>query len=667
MSSQRSLRRGIGALVVAAGTVAGTASLPIGAHATTARPAVAHVSVSSKYGVTATVPVGNTPTAVAVDPVSHKVYAANDVDSSVTVINGATDKVLRTVVIGNSPQDIAIDAKTGLAWIANFQGHSVSELDTVNDHALGYADTSDGTSITSGTAPSHVAIDPGAQHVFVTDSYPGVDQLSEISEGSASLVRDNTIVDHNNGPTGAQPHGIALDLHRHLVFTANTGDDSLSVISANGSVLHNINLEQYGADPEAVYFDSDTNRLFVSMWSVAGATGDDARNGQVLVLNGSTFKKVATIPTDIDPSSIAADPADHVIFIANQGSGQGGLADPGTLTIVNDDTLKLEQTLKVGLTTVGVAVDPSTHTVYAVNSRSNDVSVVNLLISSGPGTIGFGSSSYSVVAGSKATIAVIRTGDTNLTSTVKYAATSGSAKSEKDFKKAHGTLTFSKGERIKTFSIKTIGAKTKKNKTVRLELSKPSGGTLKAPKTATLTIHERAGAQLTSVPPSVTTDTTKAYKFTLTATGRPKPTFALASGALPKGLKLSKSGVLAGKPQVGGVFTFRVKSSNGVGSASASGPINLTIYSPVKFVNPPTTLTATANQPWLGANYPISAFPNYNITWSVVGSLPPGVSTNSGELFGTPTTDGTYTFKLSAENIVAPAATTPTITMTVTG
>jgi YVTN family beta-propeller protein len=653
-----------GTVVLAIAGIALSVGVPVETAVAKSPPRSPAVSVSSKYVVTTTVPVGSYPVNAAVDPNTHKLFVANDADDSVSVIDGNTYKVENTVMnVGAAPSAVAVDPRTARVFIGNFQGSSVSAMDAVTDHNLGYASTYDAQFITSGQSAVNLAVDSKNQKVYAGDRGSG--QLSEISEGSMALTRDNTAVETDPGPTGSQPNGIALDTGRKLIFISDLGDDRLSVLSTGGAIKGTISLEQYGGAPDALYYEEGTNRLFVAMWSVAGATGNDARYGQILVLNGSTLKKIDSIPMDIDPSDIAADPADHVIVVANQASGQGGLADPGTLTFINDKTLKVEQTVPVGLTTTGVAIDRATHTVYAVNDRSNDVTVVNLKVSSGPGTISYDASSYSAVAGSKAKVTVVRTGDTNLTSTVKYKTSDGSAKAPKDYKKTNGKLTFAKGERLKSFTVKTKGRGTKGTRKLHLKLTKVTGGTLKNPKAAILKVHESAAPQFTSLPPGGATTTGKSITFKVVASGRPAPAYTVLSGALPPGVTLSKTGVLSGKPTEGGVFTFTIRAANKKGS-TRSGPIQYTVSAPVKFVDPETTLTAQVNQPWNGQNYPIKAFPNYNITWLVVGSLPPGVSMNSGLLYGTPTQVGTFHFKLSAENSVPPAAVTPTITMTVT-
>ncbi|HWS28057.1 MAG TPA: putative Ig domain-containing protein, partial [Xanthomonadales bacterium] len=81
------------------------------------------------------------------------------------------------------------------------------------------------------------------------------------------------------------------------------------------------------------------------------------------------------------------------------------------------------------------------------------------------------------------------------------------------------------------------------------------------------------------------------YQRTLTATGSPAPTFALASGSLPTGLSLdASSGVVSGTPSSVGTFSGTISASNGIGSA-ATQAFAITIVAGLP--DAPTAVVAT--------------------------------------------------------------------------
>ena len=59
----------------------------------------APASAAGGYGVTATIPVGDQPTAVAVDPATHAACVVNSGDSTVSVIDEATNDVTAAIPV----------------------------------------------------------------------------------------------------------------------------------------------------------------------------------------------------------------------------------------------------------------------------------------------------------------------------------------------------------------------------------------------------------------------------------------------------------------------------------------------------------------------------------------------------------------------------------------
>ncbi len=78
--------------------------------------------------VIATIPVGNSPVGVAVDPAGRRVYVANSSDNNVSVINIKTKKVRRTIPVGTDPEGIAVNPAGTRIYVTNNQDSSVSVI-----------------------------------------------------------------------------------------------------------------------------------------------------------------------------------------------------------------------------------------------------------------------------------------------------------------------------------------------------------------------------------------------------------------------------------------------------------------------------------------------------------------------------------------------------------
>jgi Putative Ig domain len=131
-----------------------------------------------------------------------------------------------------------------------------------------------------------------------------------------------------------------------------------------------------------------------------------------------------------------------------------------------------------------------------------------------------------------------------------------------------------------------------------------------------------------------------------------------ATGELPPGLTLSSSGLISGTPTQVGERTFWVEmkdipaSEGGVfwciDDNSTERQFSITIVQGLQILQRQSTLPpAQLNTPY---SVQFTTTGGASPTWSVLGSLPAGITLNSstGLLAGSPTATGDYTFKIKA-------------------
>lgn len=153
------------------------------------------------------------------------------------------------------------------------------------------------------------------------------------------------------------------------------------------------------------------------------------------------------------------------------------------------------------------------------------------------------------------------------------------------------------------------------------------------------------------------------YNTTFTASGGTAPyTFTVDAGTLPPGLTLSTAGQLSGAPTTGGNYTFSVRVTDGA-TAFSSRTYTVSIATGV---NVATTVLAGGT---LGAAYSqtlTATGGTGSYTWSVTtGNLPPGLTLSvNGQITGTPTAGGGYSFTVRATDS-ASASATATLSITV--
>src|SRR5262249_56335509 len=67
--------------------------------------------------VTATIPVGEIPTRVAVNPKANTIYVTNLASNTVSVLSGRTNTVTATIPVGTGPVGVAADPNTNTIYL----------------------------------------------------------------------------------------------------------------------------------------------------------------------------------------------------------------------------------------------------------------------------------------------------------------------------------------------------------------------------------------------------------------------------------------------------------------------------------------------------------------------------------------------------------------------
>lgn len=302
--------------------------------------------------VVATIPVGDSPEAVAVDPVTHNVYVANFYGDSVTVIDGVADVSEATVPMptGGSlaaPIAIVADPLTGKAYVGNWWSNYVSVIGPGMDVV---ATITPPASHAAGVRA--LALDPSGTTPKVYAAIMGKATVSVIDASTDTIVK--------NIPVGDTPRALAAFASgaRHRVYAANRYSNDVSIIDGvTDSVVATVST---GAGPKAIAVDSA--RGFAYVTSPASDT---------VTVIGDDDAKAATIGVGDNPVGIASDPVRRRVFVADYLQA--------AVTVIDADTLSVVGTVTTGAQPYAVAVDQSAGKVFVTCYGGSSVSVIDPL------------------------------------------------------------------------------------------------------------------------------------------------------------------------------------------------------------------------------------------------------------------------------------------------
>jgi YVTN family beta-propeller protein len=174
-------------------------------------------------------PTNSSPIALSSD--DKLVWSVNAKNDTVSVIRTDTNRVVQTIPVGNEPQSVALDPDNGYAFVANAAGSTVSVIQITNPNPSGFSARVERTLVT-GAEPWDIVISPDGRRVFVANS--GQDTITVIDAKARSVIghldlRDSLCNDPDR-KRHFQPRGMAvtqasdlLYVTRFLSFTRERG------------------------------------------------------------------------------------------------------------------------------------------------------------------------------------------------------------------------------------------------------------------------------------------------------------------------------------------------------------------------------------------------------------------------------------------------------------
>ena len=200
--------------------------------------------------------------------------------------------------------------------------------------------------IAVGASPGPIAVNSAAGLAYVLNT----------GDASVSLISAKSLAVTKVIPVGTAPVAIAIDLGLSTVFVANSGDGTVSAIKGTTASTWHV-----GGAPGPMVADTVLGHLYVA----------DTAGNRVVVLNSKTGAVLTTLATSLTPTAMALNPATHAVFVANTGASGSVVVIDG----VHDQIATTIGSLPVGATSISVA--PQTNVALVTFEASNALSIIN--------------------------------------------------------------------------------------------------------------------------------------------------------------------------------------------------------------------------------------------------------------------------------------------------
>ncbi len=248
----------------------------------------------------ANIPVGDKSYEIAFDSANDRMYVTNYNDDTVSVISTATNSVIATVSVGDRPLGIAFDSANNRMYVTNYNDDTVSVISTATNGVI--------ATISVGDRPSGIAFDSANNRMYVTNQSD--DTVSVIDTATNSVIDTISV--------GNTPRGIAFDPVNNRMYVLNRSDDTVSVIGT----LTDTDTEKKSS---SVCYDCEAPKLTKVEVHVSSSPFDYVWH----------FDQKSPYPMfDDDITPIIADPGDEVQIILELTDNRTleRIADSGTYT-----------------------------------------------------------------------------------------------------------------------------------------------------------------------------------------------------------------------------------------------------------------------------------------------------------------------------------------------
>jgi len=362
--------------------------------------AVLPATVATSAG--ATISVGNTPTAVAIDNALHQAVVVNQGGGSVSLIDLGSNSVVKTITIptinggANTPTGVAVDDVADgqllhdLALVVNNGDNSVAVIDLVTQTVIQTIDLIPFTP--TGSAPFSIGVNPLSHRAFVANQSTNLGTVLDLVTPNPNLATPCTIPPcvlttvggslPPNYSVGVNP-AVAVDPRLNWAVVTPGGAGVVNFVDLG----RNPGASDGGRQPRMIGTFTPTNSLGGAAVTTQGV-GINTETHQLLLTDpqGTTLTTFSLLDQSVNAVSFtsggvpfseanfvaaAVNPLDNLGVVVNGTGGSATVVDLTTGHVLGHD-------ITLGTLPQAVAIDQATNRAVIVNKTSNNVSILSL-------------------------------------------------------------------------------------------------------------------------------------------------------------------------------------------------------------------------------------------------------------------------------------------------
>ncbi len=285
--------------------------------------------------------------------------SSSDINGTISVINIATNTVVKTINVGRDPRAICFSPDGSKLYFTDFTRSTLKVMSTKSDLILNNI-------FLSGfyNSPTGLVTNLDGSKLYVSD------------RGSNNMYIINTITNTVKSTINiGYTEGIAISPDGSKVYVSNSNKTVNVINTSSDTVIATIPV---GSIPKGIVVSPDGSTVYVANYD----------SNKVTVINTSSNTVTYTIKVGINPWELAITPDGSKLYVTNY--------TDGTVSVINTSNNTVVKSVFVGGFAAGLSITPDGSKVYVANylSRVSVISTLsntvisNITVGSGPISIG---------------------------------------------------------------------------------------------------------------------------------------------------------------------------------------------------------------------------------------------------------------------------------------
>ncbi len=287
--------------------------------------------------------------AAAAAPIPSPALLVLNKEGTLATIDPATRKVVGLVRTGESPHEVVVSSDGKLAFVSNYgtgsaPGNTISVIDLAEQKEIHRVD------LGALRRPHGLAFSGGKLYF-----------TAETNKIIGRYDPSTNQIDWLLGTGQNTTHMVELSSDGSVIFTANIGSDSISMIEPAGVMNWNETVIPVGKGPEGFDITPDGKQLWAA----------NSRSGNVSVIDIPTKRVIHTFGVQTKRSNrLKFSPDGRLVLISD--------LDAGDVLILERETRKELKRMKLGKQPAGILITPDSARAYVAVTGDDYVAVIDL-------------------------------------------------------------------------------------------------------------------------------------------------------------------------------------------------------------------------------------------------------------------------------------------------